>query len=141
MDLKHELAVGLSLFIAIAYIYVVLPSIYAEAGISFEEALIGVAFTITIGTLIASLLARVPLVIVPSIGIAAYSVSLASTKGLSWETLLAAVFLEGIVFIALSISRLREWFALGIPNSLKYGILAGVGLFLIFLGIRSRGML
>lgn len=142
MGIKKDILSGIALFLSISYLFIVLPNIYADAGLDIEKATIAVALVIAISTIIASFLTKLPIVIAPGIALSSFAVyTLVKQKGISWETILVAVFIEGFIFFALSISKLREWFAEGIPNSMKYGILAGVGIYLMKIGLEKSGMI
>ncbi len=137
----HEVSAGLALFLSVFYIFILLPQIYSEAGVPVEQSVIAIALVVAFSTLLAGFFIRIPVVIAPGVSIASYVVfTLVLDKGFSWPVVLAAIFLEGVLFFALSISKLRQWFAIGIPNAFKYGILAGVGLFLAFLGFKNSFM-
>ena len=140
--LLHKIATGLSLFFSIIYVFLLIPQIYGQIGIETSDSVVAISFVIAISTLITGLLTRIPVVLAPGVSLASYAVfTLALERGIPWETILAAIFLEGIIFFALSVSKLRRWFSLGIPNSFKYGILVGVGLYLAFFGFKNSYIL
>ncbi len=135
-EILHEIGVGASLFFSVFYIFIVLPQIYGLAGIPIEQSVVAISVVIIISTLISLFFTKSPIILAPGISISTYMVFiLYAQKGMSWETILAAIFIEGLIFFALTISKLRKWFSIGIPNSFKYGILVGAGLFLAKVGL------
>ncbi len=119
------------------YIIIVNPAILSASGIPFEQVFMATIISAVAGTLIMGLFAKYPIAIAPGMGLNAYFATVAGTNGLSYQIILGTVFIAGILFLLLSFSRLRELIILSIPPSIKYGISAGIGLFIAFLGLRQ----
>jgi len=139
--LKNEIAGGLTTFLAVSYVLIVVPKILADAGIPFQDALAATAIASGVGTIIMGLIANRPFAVAPSIALASFfTYTVVNGFHVSWQIALAAVFFEGLLFFGLSISKVRSWFGVGIPYNLKYAMIAGVGFFLAFLGMREGGL-
>jgi adenine/guanine/hypoxanthine permease len=125
-----------------AYIVVVNPEILSQAGIDH-----GAAFTVTciaaaLGSAAMGLLANYPLALAPGMGLNAYfTFAVVKGMGVPWQTALGAVFCSGVIFLAISVFRIREWLINTIPLSLKLGIGAGIGLFLGLIGLEDMGLI
>jgi adenine/guanine/hypoxanthine permease len=124
------------------YILVVNPSILEAAGVPFNTAFMATVIAAVLGTLWMSLFANYPIAIAPGMGLNAYfafSVVLGSDS-ITYETAFSAVFVAGIIFIILSLTKFREVLIKAIPANLKYGITAGIGLFIAFIGLQLSGI-
>lgn len=141
-NFKNEVAGALTTFVAISYVLLVVPKILADAGIPFQDALVATAIASGVATIIMGIIANRPFAVAPSIALASFfTYTVVKGLGVSWQVALAAVFFEGLLFFGISISRVRSWFGVGIPYNMKYSIIAGVGLFLVFLGMREGGII
>jgi len=138
--IQTETTAGVTTFITIAYIIVVNPSILAGAGLPFDQVFMATVISAVVGTLIMGIFANYPIAIAPGMGINAYFASVVTTQGLSYQVVFGAVFIAGIIFILLSLTTFRETLIRAIPRSLKYGITAGIGLFIAFTGLKSAGI-
>ncbi len=144
---SREIVAGLTTFMTMAYILFVNPAILSAAGMPVEGVVAATAVSAALATLIMALYARVPFALAPGMGLNGFFAFVATpligaalaAKGLEgrepWQVALAVVFLEGILFIILSISGVREAIANSIPTSLKYSTAAGIGLFLTLIGM------
>src|SRR5699024_9418462 len=92
------------------------------------------------GTLIMGLFANYPIAIAPGMGLNVYFASVVATQGLSYEVVFGAIFIAGILFLLLSLTNFRETLITQIPNSIKFGITAGIGLFIAFVGLKNAGI-
>ncbi|MEM4194886.1 MAG: NCS2 family permease [Candidatus Anstonellales archaeon] len=138
---KNEVVGAFTTFLAISYVIIVVPRILSDAGIPFSDALAATAIASGVATIIMGMIANRPFAVAPSIALAGFfTYTVVIGLGVSWQIALAAVFFEGLLFFGLSISRIRSWFGVGIPYNLKYSMIAGVGLFLAFLGMREGGI-
>ncbi len=139
---KTEILAGMTTFLTMAYIVIVNPIILAEAGVPFEQVFIATIIAAVVGTLWMALFANYPIAIAPGMGLNAYftSVVLASDGQLDYMTAFSAVFIAGILFVLLSMTSFREKLIESIPESLKLGITAGIGLFIAFIGLRLSGI-
>ena len=139
---KTEVLAGMTTFLTMAYIVIVNPIILADAGVPFEQVFIATIIAAVIGTLWMALFANYPIAIAPGMGLNAYftSVVLASDGQLDYMTAFSAVFVAGLLFVLLSMTSFREKLIESIPESLKLGITAGIGLFIAFIGLRLSGL-
>ena len=124
-----------------AYIVVVNPLILAGAGIDHGAAFVATCIAAAVGSAAMGLLADLPLALAPGMGLNAYfTFTVVKGMGLSWQVALGAVFLSGVLFLIISLLRIREWLVNAIPMSLKLGIGAGIGLFLGLIGLHEMGL-
>lgn len=139
-NVKTEILAGLTTFLTMAYIVVVNPAILSAAGVPFEQVFIATIVSAVVGTLIMALWANYPIAIAPGMGMNAYFVSVVATQGVTYQVVFGAVLLAGILFLLLTFTHLREVLIESIPAALKYGITAGIGLFIAFLGLKMSGL-
>lgn len=138
---KTEIMAGITTFLTMAYILAVNPNILSETGMDK-----GALFTTTVvmsalATIFMGLYAKLPLALAPGMGLNAFfAYTVCMVMGYSWQFALTAVFLEGIVFILLTITNLREKIVDVIPDTLKNAISAGIGLYIAFIGLKSAGI-
>jgi len=136
-NVKTELIAGLTTFLTMVYIVVVNPIILADAGVPFEQVFTATIIATVIGTLWMALAANYPIAIAPGMGLNAYfAYSVVGTHDITYQTGFAAVFVAGIIFIILSLTPFRKVLIEAIPDNLKHGITAGIGLFIAFIGMR-----
>lgn len=141
-NFKTELVAGLSTFLSLAYIFVVNPSILSEGGINKSAALFATVITSALATLAMGLWAKKPFALAPGLEINGYVVYfLIIGLGFSWQQSLGAVFWSGIIFLILTLSGIREKIIKAIPTSLKIGLSAAVGVFLIIIAFRLSEIL
>ena len=137
-DVKTELVAGLTTFMTMAYILAVNPSILSASGMDTNAILIATALSAFIGCVAMALLANYPFALAPGLGLNAYfAYTVCGTMGYSWQVALLAVFAEGIVFIILSLTNVREAIFNAIPITLKKGVSVGIGLFVAFIGLQN----
>lgn len=137
-DVKTEVIGGITTFMAMAYILAVNPSILSQSGMDSQAVLIATALAAFVGTLCMAFMANYPFALAPGLGLNAYFVyTVCGTMGYSWELALLAVFAEGLVFLALSLTNVREAIFNAIPMQLKKGVSVGIGLFIAFLGLQN----
>lgn len=139
-NVKTEITAGFTTFLTMVYIAVVNPAILSSAGVPFEQVFIATIAAAVIGTLIMALFANYPIAIAPGMGMNAYFTSVVATEGVSYQVVFGAVLLAGVLFLLLTFTKLRELLIESIPNPLKYGITAGIGLFIAFLGLKMSGI-
>lgn len=138
---KTELAAGLTTFMTMAYILAVNPSILGEAGMDSNAVLIATCLASFIGTTCMALMANLPFALSAGMGLNAYlAYTVVLGMGISWQLALFAVFVEGIIFIAMSLSNMREAIFNAIPLTLKKGVSVGIGLFIAFIGLQNAGL-
>lgn len=137
-DVKTEVIGGITTFMAMAYILAVNPSILSQSGMDSQAVLIATALPAFVGTLCMAFMANYPFALAPGLGLNAYfAYTVCGTMGYSWELALLAVFAEGLVFLALSLTNVREAIFNAIPMQLKKGVSVGIGLFIAFLGLQN----
>ena len=138
---RTELVAGLTTFLTMAYIVVVNPGIMAAAGIDPGAAFVATCLAAAIGSALMALLANFPIALAPGMGLNAYfAFAVVGGMGVPWPVALGAVFLSGLLFLAVSLAGFREWLINGIPLSLKLGIAAGIGFFLGLIGLKNLGL-
>ncbi|HWJ77858.1 MAG TPA: NCS2 family permease [Niallia sp.] len=139
---KTELTAGITTFLTMVYIIAVNPFILADAGIPFEQVFLATIISAVIGTLWMGLCANYPIAIAPGLGLNAYfAYSVVGHNGVDYKIALASVFVAGIIFIILSLTPFREKLIMAIPDNLRYGITAGIGLFIAFIGLKQTGII
>ena len=140
--LNGELRAGLTTFLTMAYILVVNPSMLAISGIPFDDALFATAIAAFVGCTVMGLWANKPYALAPGMGLNAYFVfSVVIVMGIPWEVALAAVFVEGLIFLVISLPQIgwRTKMINAIPKDLKIATGAGIGMFLAIIGLREMG--
>lgn len=140
-SVKTEVMAGLTTFMTMAYILAVNPSILGDAGMDPTAVLLATAISSFVGTLCMSLMANLPFVLSAGMGLNAYlAYTVVLGFGYSWQVALLAVFVEGIIFIVLSLTNVREAIFNAIPLTLKRGVSVGIGLFIAFIGLQNAGL-
>ena len=140
-DVKTEVLAGITTFMTMAYILAVNPSILSASGMPAGEIFTATAIASIVGTLAMALMANLPFALAPGMGLNAYlSYTIVLGMGYSWQLALLAVFIEGLIFIVLSVIPVREAILNAIPANLKHGIAAGIGLFIAFIGLQNAGV-
>lgn len=140
-DTATEIRGGVVTFMTMAYILAVNPQILSSTGMNADAVLIATAVSSCIACFVMGLLSNYPMALAPAMGLNAYmAYTVCGSMGFSWQFALFAVFLEGIVFIVLSLTNVREMIFNAIPLSLKKGISAGIGLFIAFIGLQNGGI-
>jgi len=137
-DIKTEILAGFTTFAAMSYILAVNPSILAATGMDKAGLITVTALTAAFSTLVMALLTNLPIAVAPAMGTNAYfAFIVCGLLGLSWQEALALTFYNGIFFLVISLSGLREKILYGIPATLHVGLQCGIGLFICFLGLQS----
>lgn len=140
--LRTECLAGVTTFFTMAYIVVVNPSILSAAGMPFSGVLTATVLLCVLMTLLMGLYARLPFAVAPGMGLNAFfAYSIVLGRGVPWPTALGAVFWAGALFLALSLTPLREKAAEAIPEHLRTASAAGIGLFLAFIGLKNAGFI
>ena len=137
-DVKTEVLAGITTFMTMAYILAVNPNVLGASGMDGGAVFTATALAAMVGTLMMALFANYPFVLAPGMGLNAYfAYTVVLQMGYSWEMALAAVFVEGVVFIVLSVTNVREAIFNSIPMNLKYAVSVGIGLFIAFIGFQN----
>jgi AGZA family xanthine/uracil permease-like MFS transporter len=141
-DVRTEVLAGLTTFMTMAYIIFVNPGILSNTGMPFGSVMVVTCLASALGSLLMALFANYPFALAPGMGLNAFfAFTVVLGMGVSWQTALAAVFIEGILFIVLTFTKVREEVVNSIPTTLKIGISAGIGLFITFIGLQSAGII
>ena len=137
-DVKTEVIAGITTFMTMAYILAVNPNILSATGMDRGAVFTATALASLVATLLMAAFANYPFVLAPGMGLNAYfAYTVVLQMGYTWQMALAAVFVEGIIFIALSLTNVREAIFNAIPMNLKHAVSAGIGLFIAFIGLQN----
>ncbi|MFJ7637079.1 NCS2 family permease [Peribacillus sp. NPDC097264] len=139
-NVRTEIMAGVTTFFTMVYIIIVNPALLSSIGIPFEQVFMATVISAVLGTLIMGLLAKYPIAVAPGMGLNAYFASVVGAHGLSYQTVFGTVFIAGLLFILVSVTSLRKMIIDAIPNSLKFGITSGIGLFIAFMGLKNAGI-
>lgn len=140
-SVRTELLAGLTTFVTMAYIIFVNPAIMADAGLDHGAAFVATCIGAALGCFLMGLYANWPVGLAPGMGLNAFfTYTVVGDMGYTWEVALGAVFLSGVLFVIMSLSKIREWLLDSIPTSLRYAMGAGVGLFLGLIGLKAAGI-
>lgn len=140
--IKTEIMAGVTTFLTMAYIIFVNPNILSEAGMDSGAVFVATCLAAAVGCFIMGIFAKLPVALAPGMGLNAFfTYGVVLGMGHSWQTALGAVFLSGCLFILLSLFKVRQWIIDAIPNTLKHGIVAGIGAFLGFIALQSSGII
>lgn len=135
---RTEVIAGITTFMTMAYILAVNPNMLAAAGMDATAVLIATCLASFVGTICMALLANYPFALAPGMGLNAYfAYTVCGNMGYDWRVALAAVAVEGLIFIVLSLTNVREAIFNAIPGTLKKGVSAGIGLFIAFIGLQN----
>lgn len=140
--IKTEILAGITTFMTMAYILAVNPDILSAAGMNKHGVFVATIIASVIGTLAMALLANYPFALAPGMGLNAFfAFTVVTQMGYSWQFALAAVFVEGIIFLCLTFFNIREALFNAIPPTIKYAVSAGIGLFIAFIGLQGAGII
>ena len=139
---RTEIVAGITTFLTMAYILAVNPSIFGALDMPKGSVFTATALAAIIGTLVMAIYAKKPFALAPGMGLNAFFVfTVCLTMGHTWQFALTAVFIEGLLFIILTLTKVRSWILNAIPLSLKHAIGAGIGLFIAFIGLQNAGII
>ena len=137
---RIEVLGGITTFAAMAYIIVLNPAILSNAGLPTGPSTVATILAVVFGTLLMGLYANRPIAVAPYMGENAFIAFGLFAMGIGWQLSLGAVFVSGVAFLVLTLLRIRAWLANSISPSMKYAFVAGIGLFLAFLGLNQSGI-
>ncbi|MCO5387587.1 NCS2 family permease [Desulfosporosinus sp.] len=141
-NVRTEILAGVTTFITMAYILFVNPIILKDAGMPISATFAATAIAAAFGTLIMGLYANYPIALAPGMGLNAFfTYTVVLGMGLSWQTALGAVFISGVVFFLMTVTKVREWIIEGVPPVLRLSIGVGIGLFIAFIGLKNGGLI
>src|SRR6202045_4692074 len=137
-NVRQELLAGVTTFMTMGYVVVVNQRILSEAGLPVDGVLFATCISAAFATLMMGLWANYPIALAPGMSLNAYfTYSIVIGRGVPWQTALGVVFLSGLVFLLLTLTNIREQIVNGIPDCLKHGTAAGIGVFIAFVGFRN----
>ncbi|MDF2154969.1 NCS2 family permease [Vibrio sp. CAU 1672] len=140
-NVRTEIIAGITTFLTMAYIIFVNPAILADAGMDRGAVFVATCLAAAIGCFIMGFVANYPIAQAPGMGLNAFfTYAVVLGMGYTWQVALAAVFVSGVLFILLSVFKIREWIINSIPLALRTGISAGIGLFLAFIALKNAGI-
>ncbi len=141
-DVRTEVTAGATTFLTMAYIAFVNPQILSDAGMPFEAVFVATCLAAAFSTLVMGLYANYPIALAPGMGLNAFfAYGVVLGMGHSWEVALGAVFVAGVLFVVLSVVRVRRWIVESVPRSMKLAISAGIGLFLGVIALNNAGII
>ena len=138
---RREMLAGLTSFMAMCYLIFVVPGMLGDAGMPKDSAIAATIWITVIATLIMGLWAKFPVGVAPGLGITAFfAYYVCGPAGYTWQTGLGAVFISGVVFLLLTVTKVRQLIINAVPMDLKYAIVVGIGAFIAFIGMKSCGL-
>ena len=141
-SVRTEILAGITTFLTMAYILAVNPGIFSALDMPGGAVFTATALAAIVGTLVMAFYAKKPFALAPGMGLNAFFVfTVCLTMGHTWQFALTAVFLEGLLFIVLTLTKVRSWLLNAIPGTLKKAIGAGIGLFIAFIGLQNAGII
>jgi adenine/guanine/hypoxanthine permease len=141
-SVKQEMLGGITTFVTMAYIVVVNPQILAQAGMPADGVVLATCLSAAVATLVMGLYANYPIALAPGMSLNAYfTYSVCLAMHVPWRTALAVVFFSGVLFLVLTVTRVREQIVNGIPDGLKHSTAAGIGMFIAFVGMRNAKLI
>ena len=141
-NIKKELIAGLTTFMAMSYILFVNPTMLAQTGMDQGAVFVATCLAAAFGSIAMGMLANLPVALAPGMWLNAFfTYVIVLEQGHSWQTALAAVFCSGVLFLLLSIFKIREWIIQSIPFALKMGIAAGIGMFLALIALKTANII
>lgn len=141
-DVRTEILAGITTFVTLAYILFVNPRILGDAGMPIEATFAATCIASAFATLVMGVYANYPIAVAPGMGLNAFfTYAVVIGMKLPWQTALGAVFISGVIFFLLTVTKLREWIVEGVPQVLRLAIGVGVGLFIAFIGLRNAGVI
>ncbi len=140
-DIRTELVAGLTTFMAMAYIIFVNPAMISQTGMDFGSAMMATCISAAAATIMMGLYANYPIALAPGMGENAFfTYTVCLSMGISWQVALGCVFIEGVLFILLTLTRLRQAIMDAIPASIRYGTACGIGMLIAFIGLIDAGI-
>lgn len=139
---KTEIIAGITTFLTMAYIILVNPLVLSEAGMDLNAVFVATCLAAALGSAVMGLVANYPIALAPGMGLNAYfTYTVVNGMGIPWQVALGAVFISGLIFLVVSLFKVREALVNAIPYSLKLAISAGVGLFLAIIALKNAGVI
>lgn len=140
-NIRTETVAGITTFMAMAYIIFVNPAMISQTGMDFGAAMAATCISAAIATIIMGLYVNYPIAVAPGMGENAFfTYTVCLTMGISWQVALGCIFIEGVIFILLTLTRIREAIIDAIPSSIRHGIACGIGMLIAFVGLIDAGL-
>ena len=140
-SVKTEFLGAVSAYLAVCYLFIVVPGMLKDAGMPLADATVAVIWASILGTMMIAFIANYPIVVAPVLGISAYfAYYVCGSLGLSWQAACAAVIISGLVFFFLTVTRIRQAIITAIPLDLKLAIVAGIGAFIAIIGLKNASI-
>lgn len=140
-NIRTEIIAGITTFMTMAYIIFVNPAMISQTGMDFGSAMTATCVSAAIATIIMGLYANYPIALAPGMGENAFfTYTVCITMGIPWQTALGCVFIGGVIFIILTLTKMRQLLIEAIPPSMRYGIASGIGVFIAFIGLMDAGL-
>lgn len=140
--IKTEVSAGVTTFLTMVYIIFVNPDMLAQAGMDHGAVFVATCLASALGCFLMGVIAKLPVALAPGMGLNAFfTFTVVMGMGNSWQVALGAVFVSGLLFVAISIFKVREWIINAIPYALKQGIVAGIGAFLALIALKNAGLI
>lgn len=141
-NIRTEIVAGITTFMTMAYIIIVNPSILGNTGMDVGAVMVATILGTALGTLVMALYANYPFAMAPGMGLNAFfAFTVVLGMGISWQTALAAVFVDGVIFLILTLLPVRKAIINGVPMTLKLAVSVGIGLFIAFIGMQEAGII
>ena len=142
VNMKKEIMAGITTFLTMAYIIAENPNILSKTGMDAGALVTATCFSAAIGCFLMGLIANLPFALASGMGLNAFFAFTVVLKGgISWQTALTAVFCEGIIFIFLTLFKVREAVVNSIPENMKHAVTGGIGVFIAFVGFSGSGLI
>lgn len=140
--IKTEVSAGVTTFLTMVYIIFVNPDMLAQAGMDHGAVFVATCLASALGCFLMGVIAKLPVALAPGMGLNAFfTFTVVMGMGNSWQVALGAVFVSGLLFVVISIFKVREWIINAIPYALKQGIVAGIGAFLALIALKNAGLI
>lgn len=140
--LKQEILAGLTTFFTMAYIAVVAPTMYSAAGIPFGQAFVATCLVTILATTLVAVAANLPIAFAPGLGLLSYfCIEVMGHLGYSWAEAMTAVLISGLIFMVITLTKVREFILRAIPHSLGLAVAAGIGFFIGFIALKNTGVI
>jgi adenine/guanine/hypoxanthine permease len=141
-DVKTEVLAGVTTFFTMAYIMLVSPAMMGQTGMDMGAVFVATALSAAVGTFLMGVIANYPIALAPGLGLIAYfTFTVVLGMKLPWQTALGAVFISGIIFFLLTVTKVRELIINSIPSGLKYAVSSGIGIFIAFIGLKNANVI
>lgn len=139
---RQEVLAGATTFMSMCYLIFIVPQMLADAGMPHQDSVAAVIWITVFSTLLIGLWANFPVGVAPGLGISAFfAYTICGPMGFSWQVGLGAVFISGVIFLLLTVTRIRQMIIDAVPKDLKYAIIVGIGAFIAFIGMKSCGII